>query len=334
MANLPGTLAALSTQMGSGAPADMSDFQKLVNLYASMQTQGTSFTGTLYPSIVSLASSIYNYAENVGEYYAGLQELINQLNTTPPPTGPALASIQTNMLAVINQLVSNIAPFITSASSVSSQLKAFIANLETDLSTLGSNTPAPGTGYYQYYNNEYGTNSATVQNLISEIAAQTAALQKFQAEYNHDVIVAATSPTYGWVFPFGTIAAGIVSGIYGAKATAALHAMNAATASIAELNSEEQADMNLMNDLASVTLQITNLDSELSAAIGILEGVEGNWTAISSDLTSLSNYLSTDFQGSLPFLLQIDFNTAITDWANLKNEANAYRTNAFITVNP
>ncbi|HEY8159503.1 MAG TPA: alpha-xenorhabdolysin family binary toxin subunit A [Methylobacter sp.] len=332
VASLPNTLTALSTSMGSGAPADMSDFQKLVTLYGSMQTQGTDFTQTLYPSIVSLASDIYEYAQNVPQYYAGLQELINQLNVTPAPTGAALTTIQNNMVGVVNQLAENIAPYITKASSISTQLNSFVTNLEGDLTTLGSNSPAPGTGYYQYYNDEYGTTSAAVQNLVSEIAAQTTALHKFQAEYNHDVIVAATSPTYGWIWPFGTIAAGIVAGIYGAKATAALNAMNAATANIQSLNAQEQADMNLMNDLTSVTTAIENLSNELNAAISILEGVEGNWTAISSDLTSLSDYLTKDFQGSLAFLLQIDFNTATTDWANLAKEANAYRTNAFITV--
>lgn len=332
VASLPNSLAALSTNMGAGAPADMSDFQKLVTLYGSMQTQGSNFTGTLYPSIVKLASDIYDYAQNIPEYYAGLQDLINQLNVSPAPTGAALTTIQNNMVAVVDQLASNIAPYITSASSISTQLNTFVTSLETDLSTLGSNTPSPGTGYYQYYNDEYGTTSAAVQNLISEIAAQTTALHTYQAEYNHDVIVAATSPTYGWIWPFGTIAAGIVAGIYGAKATAALNAMNAATASIKLLNAEEQADMNLMNDLTAVTTAIENLSSELNAAIGILEGIEGNWTAISSDLTSLSNYLTTDFQGSLAFLLQIDFNTASNDWANLAKEADAYRTNAFITV--
>jgi hypothetical protein len=332
VAQLPGSLSALSTNMGAGAPSDMSDFQKLVNLYASMQTQGNSFTQTLYPSIVKLASDIYSYAENVGQYYDGLQTLINQLNATPVPTGLALITIQNNMVAVIEQLVSNIAPFITSSSSVSTQLKTFVADLNTDLSTLGNNTPAPGTGYYLYYNNEYGTNSAAVKNLVTQIAAQTTALQTAQAEYNHDVIVAATSPTYAWLWPFGTIAAGIVAGIFGAKATAALNEMNNLTASIESLNNTEQADINLMNDLSSVTMQIVNLSSELNAAIGILEGIEGNWTAISDDLSNLSNNLSSDFQGTLPFLLQIDFNTAISDWANLATEANAYRTNAFITV--
>jgi|GEM_PF-1443961 len=332
---LPTTLAALKTKMGAGAPADMSDYQKLVDLYANMEAQSSHFTGTLYPSIVNLASDIYHYAESVPEYYGGLQELIKQLSTVPAPTGDALKQIQTNLVAVLDQLASTIQPFITNAGAAKKDLNKFVTNLNGYLTTLGSNTPLPdGSGYWKYYHTEYGANSAQVTQLTQEIATQTANLHHYQNEYNHDVVVAATSATYGWFFPFGTIAAGITAGVYGAKATKAKHAIAATSSLIASLNQQEQADMNLMQDLNLVTTQVQQVHDEGSAALTILEGMEGNWSDIASDLSNLSNLLKTDFEGTCGFLLQLDFNSAITDWKNLQQEANVYRTNAFITVNP
>lgn len=332
---LPTTLAALKAKMGAGAPTDMSDYQKLVDLYANMDAQSSNFTGTLYPSIVNLASDVYHYAESVPEYYGGLQELISQLSATPAPTGDALKQIQTNLVAVLDQLASKIQPFITNAGTVKNDLNKFVTTLNGYLATLGCNTPAPdGSGYWKYYHTEYGTNSTQVKQLTQEIATQTANLHHYQAEYNHDVVVAATSPTYGWLFPFGTIAAAITSGVYGAKATKAKHAMEATSSLIASLNEQEQADMNLMQDLNLVTTQVQQVNSEGSAAINILEGMEGNWSDIASDLSNLSNQLKNDFEGTCGFLLQLDFNTAINDWKSLQQEADVYRTNAFITVNP
>lgn len=332
---LPTTLAALKTKMGTGAPADMSDYQKLVDLYVNMQAQCTDFTGSLYPSIVSLASDVYHYAEAVPEYYGGLQQLIDQLSAVPAPTGDALKQIQTNLVAVLDQLAAKIQPFITNAGTVKNNLNKFVTNLNGYLTTLGSNTPAPdGSGYWKYYHTEYGSNSAQVKQLTQEIATQTANLHHYQDEYNHDVVVAATSPTYGWFFPVGTIAAAVTAGVYGAKATKAKHAIEATHSLIASLNQQEQADMNLMQDLNLVTTQVQQVNSEGSAALTILEGMEGNWSDIASDLSNLSNLLKTDFEGTCGFLLQLDFNSAITDWKNLQQEADVYRTNAFITVNP
>ncbi|PAJ72067.1 hypothetical protein CJF42_23220 [Pseudoalteromonas sp. NBT06-2] len=150
VAVLPSTTAALATNMGPGAPSDMSDYEKLVALYAKMITQDSGFTTTLYPSIVELASDVYNYAEAVPEYYAGLQELISPLSATPAPTGQALTTIQTNLTAVLDQLASNISPFITKAGNVKAELNTLVNKLETYLTTLGSDSPQPkGSGYWQ-----------------------------------------------------------------------------------------------------------------------------------------------------------------------------------------
>lgn len=327
--------SSTSSNTSGGAPTDMSDFQKLVDLYANMHAQSADFTGSLYPSVVSLASDVYHYAEAVPEYYAGLQELIKQLSATPAPTGEALKTIQTNLIAVLDQLADKIQPFITRAGTVKNDLNKFVSTLNGYLTTLGSNAPSPdGSGYWKYYHTEYGSNSAQVKKLTANIATQSANLHQYQAEYNHDVVVAATTPTYGWFYPFGTLAAVVTASVYGARATKAKHEIEATTTLIQSLTAEEQADANLMNDLNLVTTQVEQVHSAGETAISILEGMEGNWSAIASDLSNLSNLLKTDFEGTCGFLLQLDLNTAINDWKNLQREADVYRTNAFITVNP
>ena len=237
---LPSTTAQLAANMGSGAPSPMTDFDKLITLYVSMQSQGSGFTNTLYPSIVSLASDIYNYATSINGYYQGLQEEINALNTKGI-TPAQQQQCQQNIIAIVNQLATNIAPYISNANAVVSNLKSFVSNLQSDSNTLGN--------YYTYYNNEYGTNSQAKKDLITQLATENAALQTARSDYNYDVTVAATTPTYGWILFAGTIAAVVVAGVYGARATAALNTIHSIEATISSLQAQEQADINMMASL-------------------------------------------------------------------------------------
>lgn len=323
VSKLPSTTEALATMMGSGAPNPMSDFDKLIKLYVDMQTQGTNFTTSLYPSIVRLADDIYNYAIGINNYYLGLLEEITALGA-PGITPEQKATCQENIIAIVDQLAANISPFIANAKSVVFNLNSFVSSLVNDSNTLST--------YYAYYNGEYGTNSQAKQNVISEIKVQNAALQAARSEYNHDVIVAATTPTYAWIPFYGMIAAVVVAGVFGARATAALNEIHSIESTINTLEAEEQADINLMACLNYTTTGITNLGTDLNTATGIMEGIEGNWSAIASDLTNISTLLTTDFTSNLPFLLKIDFKTVISEWNTLADLANSFRTNAFITV--
>lgn len=72
------------------------------------------------------------------------------------------------------------------------------------------------------------------------IAHKMKALRDAKDAYHHDVVVAATTPTYFWVFPLGTIAAGTVAGIYGARATAALKLMAQLGTELATMSAEQR----------------------------------------------------------------------------------------------
>lgn len=325
VAQLPSTLKALSTQMGSGAPSDMSDFQNLIDLYVSMQTQGTNFTSTIYPHVVQVAGSIATYGNSIGTYYGGLQTEITALQNASPAQQP---TIQANIIAIVKQLADTAQTYATNAASVSTDLNTMATNLTNDSEQLiGSN------GLYSYYNNKYGAESTTVQNIISELSSDNQALSAAQAEYHHDVIVAATSPTYCWVaWPVGMIAAAIVAGVYGSKATAALNTIHSLQSTIATLTAEQQADTNLMNALQSTNNQVQSLNGQVTGALAIVELMEGGWSTINSDLTNIVNILTNDFNSGLAFLEQLNYNQLIQDWTTLAALATQFQTNAFITI--
>jgi hypothetical protein len=318
---LPSTLATLKIKMGSGAPTDMSDFQKLVTLYAQIQAEGTSFTNTTYPLIVSLASDIYDYNSSIGVCYNALNTIVKAINKAG---GVATSAQTTEIKETFGYLAGKVQPFITKAGTVKTDLQSFVSQMETYSDTLST--------YQSYYNTEYGSKSTAVKSLLSELATNISALKGYQDEYNHDVTVAATAATYAWIWPMGTVAAAIVAGTFGAKATAAKNKINATTATIKSLNAQDQADTNLMTDLNVVTNGISTIKSEMTSAVGIIEGIEGNWTAISADLGNIENQLSTG--GTIPgFLLEGTYDTLISEWSTLAGLCNTFRQNAFVTIN-
>lgn len=332
--NLPSNVDALAAKMGPGAPKDMSDFNKLVAAYTILQTHGHTFTSTIYDQIVDLGSDIFNYALNVPQYFGptGLQSLIDQLTAVPQPTGDALKLLMSEVKAFFDQMVADIkaGSFIQKAKDVKTALQSLITLLESDLTTLGTDSPA--SGYWKYYNDEYGSTSDTVSTLNTQIAALKARLKPLEDEYAHDVIVAATAAAYVWIYPVGTIAAAIVAGVYGADATATKNAIDAVIASISSLEDKEKADVALMADLNTVTASINDLSGHLKTALGILEGIEGNWNSISNDLSALSTMMAGDVSHALALILNVKLGAVINAWQNVQNEAQTYRNNAYITV--
>src|SRR5438270_156120 len=109
--------------------------------------------------------------------------------------GPAFALSSTNWIAIQTYVIDGLALPTTDDASASK-------------STL-SGTPANPGGLVKKYNDEFGEKSQDVIDCNKEIEAQKLILQAANDEYNHDVIVAATSPTYAWVWPVGTIAAAV-----------------------------------------------------------------------------------------------------------------------------
>ena len=343
LAKLPTSTNQLAAGMGTGAPADMSDFTKLVKLYGKLSTESNKFIHNQYPDIVALADSIQEYADMVPELYQELQKCLAMLksNLAHPGDTPAQAKHKaqitarwkTDLEVIVDQLASTIAPFITSAVSVAGDTRAFFDQLQTGQSQLGDK--AGNDGYWKYYSTKYGEQSQAVKLLQFELDIDAKALAKYKKRYKHDVVLASTTPAYARVaFPVGLVAAGIVSGAFDEKAKAALNKIHATNSTVATLTVRDKANHHLMTALTFVTTQINDANSELATAARTLEAVTGAWRSISHDLAVIRTALNNDFEGALSFLLGLNFNSLITEWQNLAGEAKKFRDNAFVQITP
>lgn len=322
---LPITIDDLKKSLGTGAPSDMSDFNQLVAAYVNVHNHVTTWQNDTFPASVSLASDIYNYALQAPTYYNPILPLAQKLTANPDDqqSKDALAAI----LGVLSQKATQ---YHDNAASVAAKIQTFAEQTLADKTVLSG--PEGKTGLQKYYNDKYGAASADVVALNEEVKAQKIILDAANAEYNHDVVVAATTPTYVWVWPAGTIAAAVVAGVYGKRAVDALDRAHAAQQKINDLNVQLASDAILLLAINSVESGITNILNPLNAALPIIQKIQGVWKAIADDLNNIIVTINTNIKEALPIIMNLGVETAITEWTAVGQKADAYRLNAYITI--
>ena len=323
--NLPITMDEFKKKLGSGAPEDMSDFTQLVNAYVNINKHAKTWNEDTFPASVSLASDIYNYALQAPTYYNPILPLAKRLVDNPDDK-----AAKDELIAILDVLIKSANQYHDNAAAVAKKIQTFAEQTQKDKTTL-SGTDGKG-GLQKYYDDEYGSKSSEVQALTKEVKAQKDILDAANAEYNYDVVVAATTPTYAWVNILGLIAAAVVAGIYGDKAVKALEKAHAAQQKINNLNEKLAADANLMIAIHLAENSLSNILDPLNAALPVIQKIQGVWGAISDDLGNISTLIKTNIQEALPIIMNLGVEAAIKAWTAVGKEADAYRINAYVTV--
>lgn len=324
--SLPTTIDQFRNQLGSGAPPDLSDFTKLIAAYVAVNQHCTTWQTTTYPNTVSLASDIYEYGANKAPvFYPPILTEANILVTDPNNAQAAAA-----LAAILDVLQKAASDNADKAKKCSDAIQTFSDQMTADQITLVGTPAAPGL--QQYYTTEYGAKSAQVKLYTDQLASWKTALEGDQAEYRHDCIVAETTPTYGWIWPVGTIAAAITAGIYGHKAVEALDNISTDNDNISRLTADLAADANLINAINLATTGISGISTALAAALPVVKKIQGIWQGMSDDMTAIANLINTDIRQVPPIIMNLGVSEATKAWYNVAQAANAYRVNAYVTT--
>lgn len=322
---MPRTDDAFRNYLGSAAPSDLSDFQPLIKAYSDIYDHVSVWNNDTYPSSVSLASDVVAYSRQARIYYSPIIPLAEKL-TNDPNDEKSKEKLQ----AILGVLINDADTYHKRAEEVLIKIKAFADETAQDKITLAG-VDNKG-GLYKYYEDKYGSTSEEVQSLTKEIEDQQRILDAANKEYEHDVVVASTTPSYAWVGIFGLIAAAVVAGIYGDKAVKALARAKAAQKKIDELQAELQVDANLMNSLNVTRNGLDKNIDLITEALPIIQKIQGVWASISDDLGNISELIKTNIQEALPIIMDLGVDAAIVQWEAVGKEADGYRVNAYITV--
>lgn len=153
-------------------------------------------------------------------------------------------------------------------------------------------------------------------------------------EYNHNVVIAATTASYSWIVPVGTVAAAVVAGVYGRRAVEALDKAKAAQKKINSLEDQIQANANLMVAINSASYALDSISLAISEALPVIQKIQGVWGGISNDLNNIVQMIDEDIRKALPVIMSLGVEEAMNAWRNVGYAADLYRINAYVTEQP
>lgn len=303
----------------------LDDFADLLKAFQAIQKHCETFYNGAFSQSVDLASSIIEFDASAKFYLNGICTIADDFEhgrVTAEYAEKAVTSL-------LNVMDGQLGKFITGCETVCKGVSAFLNETYQDNVTL--NGQDGKSGLNKTYTDKYNLNQEEIKKIQDEIQEAQRELDQATEEYNYDVVVAATTPTYAWVFPFGTIPAVIVAGVYGDRATKAYKKMGELREKIRNESAELNQKMSMTAGLATSSRQVSKLSELVKKAIQPIERMKGTWNALKSDLGALNHTIKEDIT-TLPMCVkQLGVQKALEQWKQVASEADQYRKNAFIS---
>ncbi len=317
---LPTTSDAFVTEVGV-RKEDVGQFQGLIGAYGQIAGHCTYFSTTTFPMSVNLASDVVHYNTKVPIYYGALNPIIQAWNDGTMSPEDA----QKKLSAILDNLKTAAQSYADDAGKVKADMIKFVEDSKSDQTALEANSADIRAKY---------AGDQVTQNYMDQIANAQRQIQYWNDQYSYDVTVAATTPTYAWVFPFGTIAAAVVAGVYGKRATDALDEVHKYNDILAKAQGDLRIALNLNSDLHLADQSLQGILDKVKQALPVLEKIEGIWGAIADDLQNVLTAIARDIQQAPAIIKDLGVAEAIQQWAQVAAIADTYRANAYITVKP
>lgn len=316
---LPASRDEMTSRLGISAE-DVAEFDDLIAVYNQIDGHCTYFSTATFPMSVQLASAITEYNTKVPTYYGALNQVITlwQDGKITPDQGKA------KLDALLSNLRDTAQTYATTAKTVKDKMIQFVEETKGDQANL--------TPVQQRYHDKYEAEGGLIDTYTSQIKTDLDNIKNWNDQYQHDVTVAATSATYAWVWPVGTIAAAIVAGIYGKRATDALDHVHEYQDKLAQAQGDLRKALLLTHDLYLANDSLAGIVAKLNAALPVLEKMEGIWGAIADDMANVLTAIDQDIDKAPVIIKDLGVTEAIDDWAKVAAIADAYRVNAYITV--
>ena len=313
--SMPTNADQLRSLIGLPPGGDIGPVADALPVLTAVQAHGAQWSGLIWPKIAGLGSDI--------RLYASQQEaaLIQLRDTTE--ASDALRQLRRDAVRrVLQASIANAMDAAAKARSVFGAVGAFVPLLQNDaqhIATLRENLGG-----------RLASTDATLKATRQQTQVIAAILQQRQAEYEHDKIVAATSVTYAWIWPFGTIAAAVVAGKFGSDAVDVSGKIDAVHQQLAGMDAELRRDTLTLTMLDNLTQTLGGLATAVDAALPVLQRIEGAWQALADRLTAAQSSIDPGADPS-DILGQLGIQAAIDQWHALGAIAAAFLQHAFDT---
>jgi hypothetical protein len=303
-------------------PSDGPHFQDLWDAYKQVQVHCLDFRQNIFPRTVNLAADLSAYgAHKVPVFYGALTKILQQIEagTLPNDTG------QKQVEQILASLLTTAQDEAKQAADVAKQIQGFIDQTVKDKAFLD-----PIYNKYKTEFDGYEGDGGLIAEYRKRASDDQGLIEYWNSEYRKDVTIACTTATYAWIFPAGTIAAAVVAGVYGARATEALKHVDEYREQLADVESKLRSAILMDHDLDLVNTSLDRLITQLTAALPIVQKVMGIWNGLAGDISSIITTIKSDVSGMPTFIAQLGVQEAIDQWKAVAEEADQYRVNAFV----
>lgn len=318
---LPTTADELVARITGMTAAGAKEFPDMLAAYAIVKNHCAEFTSETFPKTVSLAATISRYGRECSETY--FPALIETIQKWQSETDPGKQNIyQRKVDGILKNRADQAQEHANNAKSVLDLVVEFLDQTKSDKNTLEP--------IQKKYHDKYEKEGGIIADLKRQLKEAQDAIDKLNDEYKQDVIVASTTPTYGWVWPFGTIAAAVVAGVYGKRATAALDRIEGWKKKKGSLSDELQKDTDLVAQLTLADNSVKGLLEALNGALPVLEKMQGIWQSLHDDIAGVVGTL-TEAKKADVWVKDNIVDAAAKQWKAVSDAADNYRVNAFVT---
>jgi|GEM_PF-1958402 len=278
---LPTTTEDFTALMGS-SPAGYDFFPPLQDGNKIVSEACTAFLQEGYPTVVRVARDLLSYSGDASPADGALFEAVAELID---------AGATEDALILLSDLQDNAASCAERAEAAGKSL----ASLSTDLDkAIGKFDTAR-----EALDRDSKTNEAALDKLGADdaavagsIAAYDKLIEEAKAEYQHDVIVASTSPTYCWaVPPIGMISAVVVAGVYGDRAVKKLREIEQLETDLKKAKAELRAALasrHIFTTSDQGLRSVARYTHQARASCGV---VREAWAGVQSSIDDLKKWI-------------------------------------------
>nr|VEU13568.1 pesticidal crystal protein cry6Aa [Schizophyllum commune] len=267
-----------------------------------------------------------SYAQNAGgssddSFYAAIFQYIRQLANDLPQDEET--KLRETIKELVDMEVKSIDKIYTKSQSAIEELRAFEDDTKKDKSALTERSTA--------VNDKLQDEVGSLDELERKLQQYRDELEADLAEYEHDKIVACTTPAYYWIGLIGLISAAAVAGIYGDKAAKMAARIDEVRKLISDYEQKIKDETRVVGDLRAINNDVGNILSLIEPSIAVIETMMGIWQAISDDLKNLQEMVDTNVRDAAAVVADRVEAKVVQKWNDLKEAVDKYRKAAYVS---
>ncbi|NRD71789.1 alpha-xenorhabdolysin family binary toxin subunit A [Shewanella sp. VB17] len=307
-------------------------YQELLQRYQDIHQISDTWLGELgyRDRMVALVGSLVDYAQGVTDTSSDIVSQANQL-LAAAQTGNSehFYQVKVLLLATLEAMLEDANQYYMDADNLGDGLTIFINNLEIQLVELSQ--------LQSINSNILENDGSAASNQIDELKAQ---IDDLNREYRKWVKVSATTPTYAWIFPFGTIAAVSTAAAGTAQVLALKNQIKSIREDVTRLRQEMAQDQAVYLSWSIATDSIEKILDNGQSALMSQQKLRGGWAIIVSQLETVvegvrhidsEEVINNPNNVVAAALTQVNVNIVQQGWLNVLTAGQTWLANSDVT---